>query len=61
MSFTTAFILSGALSYLHAPPGAFIMKNWFNAFITAWPLVFISIMVIAPLVDKFINLIVEDH
>lgn len=59
MSFTTAFIVSGAISYLHAPPGINFSRIWLSALVTAWPIVFIAILVIAPLVDQLINLFVK--
>jgi Protein of unknown function (DUF2798) len=60
MSCNTALIVSGIIIYLHSTPNASFIKQWFSAFITAWPIVFIAILVIAPAVNKFLNLFVED-
>jgi hypothetical protein len=34
---------------------------WLEAFFTAWPIVFVAILIIAPQVNRLLNLIVEDH
>jgi len=37
------------------------MVRWLGAFMTAWPIVFIAILLIAPVVNKLVNLMVEDN
>lgn len=59
MSFTTAIIVSGAISYLHVPPGVDFPRLWFGAATLAWPIVFVAILAIAPLVDQLVSLFVE--
>ena len=59
MSFSTAFIVSGIIIYLHADSDKLIEK-WLGAFATAWPIVFLAILIIAPNVNKLLNLFVED-
>ena len=61
MSFTTAIIVSGAISYLHAPPGADFPRIWLGAVAMAWPIVFVAILTIAPLVDQLVSRFVEPH
>jgi Protein of unknown function (DUF2798) len=61
MSACTALIVSGMIIYLRIQPHGDFIKMWLSAFITAWPIVFITILIIAPLVNKLLNFIVEDH
>jgi hypothetical protein len=62
MSASTALIVSGIIIFLRTQqPHTHFIKVWLGAFITAWPIVFIAILVIAPAVNKFLNLFVEDH
>jgi Protein of unknown function (DUF2798) len=61
MSASTALIVSGIIIFLRIQPQTNFMQIWFGAFITAWPIVFVAILIIAPLVNKLLNLIVEDH
>lgn len=61
MSSNTTFIISGIIIYLHSESHRHFIKQWFSAFLTGWPIVFFAILVIAPAVNKFLNLFVEDH
>jgi CBS domain containing-hemolysin-like protein len=61
MSASTALIVSGIIIFLRIQPQTNFIQIWFRAFITAWPIVFVAILIIAPLVNKLLNLIVEDH
>ncbi|MES2500166.1 MAG: DUF2798 domain-containing protein [Pseudomonadota bacterium] len=61
MSASTAIIVSGIIIFLHTKSLAHFLAHWFGAFITAWPVVFIAILIIAPLVNKLLNQFVEDH
>lgn len=60
MSCNTALIVSGIIIYLHSVSKVHFIAQWLGAFITAWPIVFIAILLIAPLVNKLLNLFVED-
>ncbi|MBC7697606.1 MAG: DUF2798 domain-containing protein [Bacteroidia bacterium] len=60
MSCNTALIVSGMIIYLHSASKVHFIAQWLGAFITAWPIVFIAILLIAPLVNKLLNLFVED-
>lgn len=59
MSASTALIVSGIIIYLRIQPKTDFVKVWLASFITAWPIVFVAILVIAPLVNKVLNLFVE--
>jgi len=61
MSASTAMIVSGIIIFMHSKPHAPFFTQWFAAFITAWPIVFVAILIIAPLVNKLLNLFVEDR
>lgn len=61
MSSSTALIVSGIIIYLHSAPHSTFMMKWLTTFVTAWPIVFISILVIAPLVNKLLNQFVEER
>lgn len=59
MSANTALIVSGIIIYLHSAPHTRLMMKWLTAFITAWPIVFVAILIIAPLVNRLLNLFIE--
>ena len=71
MSASTAMIVSGIIIFTHTKSHThFIglnflepnfLKQWLGAFLTAWPIVFIAILIIAPMVNRLLNLIVEEH
>lgn len=60
MSCSTALIVSAIIIYLHGASQAFI-KVWLTAFATAWPIVFVAILLIAPQVNRLLNLFVETN
>ena len=61
MSCSTAMIVSAIIIYLHGAQHTAFIKVWLTAFATAWPVVFVAILVIAPQVDRFLNLFVEEN
>ena len=61
MSANTALIVSGIIIFLRVKPQTGFIHVWLSAFITAWPIVFIAILIIAPLVNRFLNLFVEKN
>jgi hypothetical protein len=61
MSFGTALIVSGAITFLHNSPAAIFIKIWLSSFLTAWPMVFLSISLIAPQINKLIKILVESN
>ena len=61
MSANTALIVSGVIMVMHAKPDTPFISQWMGAFTTAWPIVFIAILIIAPMVNKLLNVFVETH
>lgn len=61
MSASTAMIVSGIIIFMHTKSTVHFLAQWLTAFVTAWPIVFIAILIIAPLVNKLLNLLVEDR
>jgi len=61
MSFNTSLIVSATIISLHTQSYAQFAKVWLPSFAIAWPLVLVAILIIAPLVNKLLNLFVEDH
>ena len=59
MSLSTALIVSGTIIYLHTGPDTNFMLQWFAAFIRAWPIAFAAILVIAPIINKLLDIFVE--
>jgi uncharacterized membrane protein len=61
MSANTALIVSGIIIYLHSAHDTHFMTKWLSAFITAWPIVFVAILIIVHLVNRLLNLFVEER
>ena len=61
MSASMALIVSGIIIFLRIQPHTHFIKVWLGAFVTAWPIVFVAILIIAPLVNRLLNLFVENH
>ena len=61
MSGNTALIVSGIIIFLRVKPQTHFIQVWLGAFITAWPIVFVAILIIAPLVNRLLDLFVEGH
>lgn len=59
MSLSTSMIVSGILIGLHPRPGRQFLDVWPSAFLTAWPVVFAAILLIAPLVNRLLDRIIE--
>jgi hypothetical protein len=59
MSCNTALIVSGIIIYMHSASHEHYIAQWLGAFITAWPIVFVAILVIAPMVNRLLNVFVE--
>lgn len=55
MSSVTGLMVSGVISLLHHATFA----AWLKAFLIAWPIVFLSIITIAPRVSRFVDGLVE--
>lgn len=59
MSGCTALIVSGIIMSMHLPWDGRFAPAWLHAYFTAWPIVFIAIIVIAPRVNRLLDLFVE--
>lgn len=59
MSLSTAVIVSGVITFLNTSSVSLFLKKWPTSFLLGWPIVFLSIIFIAPQVNKFVNLIVK--
>lgn len=59
MSFSMALLVSGVISLINAPSIGLFLQKWLPAFLMAWPLVFLAIVFIAPLVQRIVNGLVE--
>lgn len=55
MSCSTALIVSGVIIYMHSASLSIFLPAWAKAFITAWPIVFIAILTVAPLVNRLLD------
>jgi hypothetical protein len=61
MSFKTALIVSGVITFINSPSTKIFLEKWPSNFLLGWPLVFLSIIFIAPLVNKLVSLLVIDQ
>jgi len=59
MSFSTALTVSAAITYIRQESMSNFLSIWLSSFITAWPIVFISILVIAPQINKILDKLVN--
>ena len=59
MSLNTALIVSGVITFINTPSTRIFFDKWPSNFLLGWPLVFLSIIFISPLINRFVNLIVD--
>lgn len=55
MSCSTALLVSGIVIYLQPASTTRFIARWFSAFILAWPIVFVAILVLAPLINQMLD------
>jgi hypothetical protein len=60
MSFNTALIVSGVITFINTPSIKIFLDKWPSNFILGWPLVFLSIILVGPPVNKLVSLLVTD-
>jgi len=60
MSGFTSLIVSGTIIYVRVPAHAQFIKMWLSSYAIAWPMVFAAVLIIAPQLNKLLNLFVED-
>ncbi len=59
MSFFTSMIVSATVIGLRTSTLEKFLHNWPSSFAIAWPIVFVAILIIAPLVNKLLNGFIE--
>ncbi|ROH87019.1 DUF2798 domain-containing protein [Pseudomethylobacillus aquaticus] len=59
MSVSMSLIVSAVLTWLHLPTGVAFVPQWLAAFVTACPVVFVSILVVSPWVERVVALLVQ--
>ncbi len=55
MSGCTALIVSGVIIFLQTESLYTFLQAWGTGFVTAWPIVFFSILTLAPLINRFLD------
>lgn len=60
MSFNTALIVSGVITFINTPSTSVFLQKWPSNFILGWPLVFLSIIFIGPMVNQLVNMLLKD-
>lgn len=58
MSLFTVLLVSGVLTLRHHRLTSEFLEHWLSGFLTAWPLVFVAILLVAPIVNKWVDQIV---
>lgn len=61
MSFLTSMIVCAAVISLHTSSLEGFIHIWPSSFAIAWPIVFVAILIIAPLVNNLLNLFIEPN
>jgi hypothetical protein len=59
MSFFTSMVVSATVISLRTSTLEGFLHIWPSSFAIAWPIVFIAILIIAPLVNKLLNTFIE--
>ena len=59
MSFFTSLIVSATIIGLRTKSYGLFLQIWPSSFAIAWPIVFVTILVVAPGVNQLISLFVE--
>ncbi|MGQ3089842.1 MAG: DUF2798 domain-containing protein [Methylophilus sp.] len=61
MSLVTVNIVSIAILLIHGVPLALLFEKWLTSIVVAWPIVFISILLVAPHLLRLTERLVKDH
>lgn len=59
MSCSTSLIVSGVILALRGVRGEVFLSVWLQAFLTAWPIVLVAILLLAPRIDRWLDIVVE--
>lgn len=55
MSCSTAMLVSAAILILNGVSSENFFASWLKSILLAWPLVFVSILIIAPLINRLLD------
>jgi hypothetical protein len=61
MSLVTVNIVSLSILLMHHVPIGLLFDRWLSSIIVAWPIVFISILLIAPRLLRLTEWLVKEH
>jgi hypothetical protein len=61
MSLVTVNIVSISILLIHGVPLALLFEKWLTSIAVAWPIVFISILLVAPWLLRLTERLVKDH
>lgn len=61
MSFNTALIVSGVITFINIPTLSLYFEKWTTSFLLAWPIVFGVILAIGPILIRLVNFLVDDN
>lgn len=61
MSLVTVNIVSISILLIHGVPLALLFEKWLTSIVVAWPIVFISILLVAPWLLRLTERLVKDH
>lgn len=59
MSLCTAMTVSGVITWIHVDQWKEFLSQWQAAFLLAWPIVFLCILITGPAINRLVNTIVE--
>lgn len=59
MSCSTSMIVSAMIIGLHTQTFEKFMQVWPSSFAMSWPIVFMAILIIAPIVNKLLDRVIE--
>ncbi|HSH86588.1 MAG: DUF2798 domain-containing protein [Methylophilus sp.] len=61
MSLVTVNVVSISILLIHHVPTALLFETWLTSITVAWPIVFVSILIVAPWLLKLTEWLVKDH
>jgi hypothetical protein len=61
MSLVTVNIVSISILLIHGVPLALLFEKWLTSIAVAWPIVFVSILLVAPWLLRLTERLIKDH
>lgn len=61
MSLVTVNIVSVSILLINHVPRALLLEKWLTSITVAWPIVFVSILMVAPWLLRLTEWLVKDH